>query len=713
MQHVGHLEHPDPAKVEALDHITAPTSNSELISFLCMMRSNVTFIANFAKHSATLRLVTKGKVRFQWKEKHQRCFEDLIAAFKKDALLRYFDLSLPTFVFTDAHNTGLGAMLAQGPSKKEAKPVAFASRRTTPAETRYPQLDLEAMGIDFGLRRFRIYLVGSPTTINVVTDHKPLCPILNKNAPGSIRTEKIKMRHQDIDYVVLYQKGIANQTDYISRKTKPLKLISKEEIEESNDLNNLLYMLHVTPIMDYIGIGEIAKATHNDETLSELGKIIQKGQRWIPKSASEKLAKFKQILPELTKMSNGVILKGERIILPEKLQETAINLAHRGSHPGISGLERRLRYHFFFHDLQKKVQEQMKDCEPCNIFSDKKTSDPIIPHKVPSKCWETVAVDLFGPMPSSKHVVVVQDLASRYPSAKLVSSTAADKVIPAIADIYNAYGNPQNQLSDNGPPFNSNAMDNFAKRRNINLQKIPPLHPASSPVETFMKPLGKTVKIAQHEKKPIKEAIQELLDNYRDTPHPATGISPASMMFRDGMKNKFPRVKVSEEQVKIARERDMQIKQERGDAINASKYRKESDFQNGDRVVLRNHYKKSKFDPYFDPDTCLVVNVSTDGRVVTVERLNDGKIFKRHPDDIKLQVPNYQEKSIETGSEEKAGEEWQHISQRYFLQDEDEVYSDYDIAPEEENGIHDNGRMIPRRSTRHREPIVRYPDVKK
>ena len=35
-------------------------------------------------------------------------------------------------------------------------------------------------------------------------------------------------------------------------------------------------MLHVTPIMDYIGIGEIAKATHNDETLSELGKIYKK-----------------------------------------------------------------------------------------------------------------------------------------------------------------------------------------------------------------------------------------------------------------------------------------------------------------------------------------------------------------------------------------------------------------------------------------------------
>ena len=31
----------------------------------------------------------------------------------------------------------------------------------------------------------------------------------------------------------------------------------------------------------------------------------------------------------------------------------------------------------------------------------------------PTKNWEVVAVDLFGPMPSSNHVVVVQDLVSR------------------------------------------------------------------------------------------------------------------------------------------------------------------------------------------------------------------------------------------------------------------------------------------------------------
>ena len=148
-----------------------------------------------------------------------------------------------------------------------------------------------------------------------------------------------------------------------------------------------------------------------------------KGQTWIPKAEDPKLLKFKGILPELTITGNGIILKGERIVLPEKLQTMAIELAHRGSHPGISGLERRLRYHFFFHDLQRKVKEAVKSCEECNIFTDKKTSEPIIPHKVPKRCWDTVAVDLFGPMPSSKHVIVVQDLASRYPAAKIVTST--------------------------------------------------------------------------------------------------------------------------------------------------------------------------------------------------------------------------------------------------------------------------------------------------
>ena len=150
--------------------------------------------------------------------------------------------------------------------------------------------------------------------------------------------------------------------------------------------------------------------------------------------------------------------------------------------------------------MDKMISTLTSTCLPCSAHSDKKTSEPLIHHPVPDKCWDTVAVDLFGPMPSKNHVVVVQDLASKFPAAKLVKSTGADKVLPALSDIYDAYGNPAKQISDNGPPFNSAAMETFADQRGVSLQKIPPLHPSSNPAEAFMRPLGKAMKIA-HESK--------------------------------------------------------------------------------------------------------------------------------------------------------------------------------------------------------------------
>ena len=459
------------------------------------------------------------------------------------------------------------------------------------------------------------------------TDHKPLCSVFNGNRTGSIRTERIKLRHQDIRIKVIYQQGKNNQADFLSRHAKPLQKLSLEEQNETHDLNNLLYTLHTTPIIDHLGIARIAKHTNEDTTLRKLRKLIEDGKTWIPKD-DHRLLKFKQILLEITATGNGILLKNERIILPESLHEVAINLAHRRSHPGQTGLERRLRYHFFFHDMQKKVQRYVSQCLACQTFSEKKTMEPIQSHKVPSKCWEQVAVDLFRPMPSSHHIVVVQDMASRYPAAKLVTSTKAEKVIPAIQDIYNEYGNPAQQLSDNGPPFNSHAMENFAKSRNIELQKIPPLHPSANPVETFMKPLGKTMKTAKQTNISEKTALQQLLDNYRDTPHPATGIPPAAMLFRDGQHSVFPRRSVTQAQVDQART-SMQIQNFIG------KIRSTRQNTAHQRSSRQNFRKTLKFDPTYIPEKYTIRNTTGQGRIIVVERESDGTTLHRHPDHLK------------------------------------------------------------------------------
>ena len=43
-----------------------------------------------------------------------------------------------------------------------------------------------------------------------------------KKKTGSIQTDRIKLRHQDILFSVEYQKGKVNPTDYISQRKRPI-----------------------------------------------------------------------------------------------------------------------------------------------------------------------------------------------------------------------------------------------------------------------------------------------------------------------------------------------------------------------------------------------------------------------------------------------------------------------------------------------------------
>ncbi len=236
-------------------------------------------------------------------------------------------------------------------------------------------------------------------------------------------------------------------------------------------------------------------------------------------------------------------------------------------------------------------------------------------------------------MPSSKHVVVVQDLASRFPAAKLVTSTKA--VIPALSEIYGAYGNPEVQISDNGPPFNSARMQKFAASRSIELRHTPLLHPSSNPVETFMRPLGKAMKIGHQEGVADNETLKRTINNYRQQPHPATGIPPAAMLFRDGQRLEFPRRCATEEEVRKAKETDRNRKARYENDVNISKYRKKTDFNVGERVLIRNYRRSAKFDPVFLNQPFKIIDINEVGNKIIVEQEETGQTLCRHPDDIK------------------------------------------------------------------------------
>ena len=77
------------------------------------------------------------------------------------------------------------------------------------------QLNLEA--IYFSLCRFCSYQLESPNETVVITDYYPQANIFNGKRFGSIKKQRMKLRHQDIRFFLNYSQGQKNPADYPSR----------------------------------------------------------------------------------------------------------------------------------------------------------------------------------------------------------------------------------------------------------------------------------------------------------------------------------------------------------------------------------------------------------------------------------------------------------------------------------------------------------------
>lgn len=97
-------------------------------------------------------------------------------------------------------------MLSQGPAHSD-KPVCFASRTMSAAETNYSTIEKEMLAITWAVQYFRTYLFGKRFTI--VTDHKPFTWLMNFKQPDS-KIIRWRLQLQEYDFEVIYKKGSQN-----------------------------------------------------------------------------------------------------------------------------------------------------------------------------------------------------------------------------------------------------------------------------------------------------------------------------------------------------------------------------------------------------------------------------------------------------------------------------------------------------------------------
>ncbi|UYV74954.1 K02A2.6-like, partial [Cordylochernes scorpioides] len=431
----------------------------------------------------------------------------------------------PETIQCDASKHGLGATLLQ-----ESQPIIFASRSLSKTEQNYAQIEKECIAIVFACERFHQYILGKCQVI-VQTDHKPLLSIFKKSilkAPQRLQRMLLRLQRYNLELEHV-QGSQMHLADIFSRAC--IKDVRNENLKYDVYPIDIIYKeIATVNVMETLSVCSdtvlrIREETSSDPILCEVKKLILNG--WPPnKNQTSMLTReYWNFREELT-VQDGIILKNDRIVIPNKLRAEMIMKTHQG-HIGINSSMRRARDNIFWPGMNAQIGQEIENCSICLSNSQNQVREPMKSHKIPNYPWERISLDIFEIF--KQNYLIIVDHYSDFFEVECLENTTSEYIIECCKRQFSRYGIPQIIVSDNGRQFTSTEFQKFGKEWQFQHSTSSPLHSQGN---------GKAeaaVKIAKNLLKKSKlensDFFWQNLLNWRNTPTIDIDSSPVQRIM--------------------------------------------------------------------------------------------------------------------------------------------------------------------------------------
>ena len=130
----------------AINKMALPKSTTELKCFMWMVNQLGKFSPRISELFKPMRELLGSKRTWNWGPAQEEAFVKVKAELTAHTALALYDPQADTKISADASSHGLGAVLLQK-NQQEWRPVAYASRAMLETETRYAQIEKEALAI--------------------------------------------------------------------------------------------------------------------------------------------------------------------------------------------------------------------------------------------------------------------------------------------------------------------------------------------------------------------------------------------------------------------------------------------------------------------------------------------------------------------------------------------------------------------------------------
>ena len=397
---------------------------------------------------------------------------------------------------TDASDTGLGVALSQLDNNGLERPVAYASKVLSPRERKYCTTEKEAFAVVFGVRTFRIYLLGRPFT--VITDHSALKWLHTIDLKG--RLARWVMDLQEFQFSVVHKPGrLHNNADALScllipHKREALTAFenvrigpSSEDIAQENDN----CAITVNPTLN------IKQAQQEDPIIAKIMEFKTSGKPRPEFAAWCRDTRLKAFWYHFDRMfiRNGLLYRSFKaknphpdpvVVVPKILEAEILKGTHDSpfsGHLGVSRTLERIRRRFFWPRMRESVEEYIHQCDTCmqRKLPANKNKAPLknIEVSEPFTFW---AIDYMGPLPETAwgnwHILVAMDHFTKWCEAFPTKDQKATTVVKILVEkVFSRFGPPVVLHSDQGANFESNLMHELCDVMGITKTRTTAYHP--------------------------------------------------------------------------------------------------------------------------------------------------------------------------------------------------------------------------------------------
>ena len=504
------------------------------------------FSPHIAAAATPLRDLLRPRNEWCWSAHHGEAFKSVKSSLASPPILAHFDASLPTKLETDASRIGGFGFILRQRHGETWKLVQCGSRFLSDAESRYAVIELEMAALVWAAKKCTTYLRGLPH-FEVVTDHRPLLPILNHKYIGeieNIRLQRMRQKLVAFNFTCVWQRDTAHSiADALSGSLlhgpaegegdeDPLRIAVVASLSAVDETGT-----RISPLQDAT-LTRIRAAARNDPEYLALRNVILTG---FPDHAHclEPETRPYWRIRDMLAVVDDVIVYGPRLLIPRSLRRETLERLH-DSHQGMERTKQRARQCVYWPGIDNDIENIVTSCSACHPLLSGLPREPLHSDDAPpTRVFESVSADYFHV--AGRTFLVYADRLSGWPYVfSCTTPASSSQLVSFLRKLFADTGVPTVLRTDGGPQFTSSRVRSFLTRWGVEHRISSPHYPQSNGhAEAAVKVVKKLLLTTTQNGDLDNDAFARGLLELRNTPR-GDGRSPSQVLFGHPLRSSVP-----------------------------------------------------------------------------------------------------------------------------------------------------------------------------